>query len=1665
MLYYTPAVSKMKIHKKFGFKFLASLTFSLLSAGLFFSTHAYAASQSDVASCAANMRFVSVAEIDCTYIPTGTSTATTVKFYDVQPDDSDKFVGGGHAANYAWTKDMPFCDRGNTPGGGIDGGGRFYFQGISVYEMTQGQQDRSLFASDAGKSLTLRVVLGYTDPTTSKCVPYKGGGSVAQSAPDNTANVSVTGSKTQGISNLLKFGNSGQNISSLDNVSKGSLAGKSYNLTNYSNTNSSGERLIAYTGGGAGKPAYTPGSCQGEVILMSLSGSTTTANMYKITTGNNVDPSKYPDLVSFLLDPKLGATGCGVDSGAIGFNGAIGYGGFSLVGTPPTIAAINNAPKSGAGGGSATNSAGCSGVDIGTCSTELLNSPNGPDSSACVANSHTTLEWLICPLMTAISKMADQINGFVENMLNFDVEGTFPDCKDADDQNCGVNRAWSIIKNIVASLLVVIMLVMVISQAIGRGPFEAYTVKKILPRLVIAVILMQFSWVLTKYLITISNDLGIGIKQIMLAPFGGAGRLDLPSIMHHLNPAYPAATNWPVGLLMIGLLVAFKDFILPLVIFLAVAVGSALFVALATLVFRNIFIIMAVILSPIALLLWILPGQTFQGYWKKYLDNFTKILLLFPLVMATIYAGRIGAYLVGNTGWPSFINYIIVLIAYFGPMFYLPKTFKWGGSLLAGVNQAINTNKALGTAKKWGYGLAKDQAQDARGKRAYKYTDSEQKGARFNTYSKFGRGISKVPGLRRAFMDKNGKGRRLPLNETQRNMWGSGMVFQSQINKRKAARLGHDYKETTDSANEELTKRKEETARKPGEIAAMTIKRGPDGKFRFQAFAKDKTRRPSWAPGFAAAKRDLFSGDTRRAERAAQWFITHPEFGIHSNDMIPLDTKNQMWKDRQEFEKAEGMRAAFNADDMSKDDKNISETSRKDKKLLGEMADLDIKNRNGTITPAETARYDYLNYRMGLRVSNHLPYSDKEIHEMEKSLKFIKETDPRGAYYNDAVTGSKAEGGLPYARIQQLLPSQLKATSVHEVQQSMANMNYEDIPNVMGRLQENQGWKLLENDFDGMVAMAGVAIADPTSEEAAYFRRRRIDPNDMTRLVNAGFYNATDLRRYAGTDHSSYGRWASLDESALTAKAADDGKALTNLQWGYQDKDNLGGDTLLPGLSDFTIMTSGIIERQDPTLAQIMTSISQTPSKREQFLGWLSSSVPTTKDVGRMWRDRLKPGHAQFEPQILNSIRETLRTNHNLGLPASEGRPYTDRDIKVLEILPALRHYYPHFTPQHARMVYDQAIDPEGARRELNDHVDSDIPDDLIAAHPELQQYTTSSTNQQKIAAQAQVAIEALRTGRLNLSDIEEENRRLTEKAAAAIPTAPIPTPPPTAARPSTRLSGLTRAPIPDTPAARAAATQSIYERLSGVTGVTLPPTITAAIETAHTSFNDPRYARDPSRKVGFGNYNDEALIQKRRIIMNAVEATIPDKVFARKFAGEIIARGIAGEAGEATIVPEAPDSSEISIEHDDVTSSPTITAAATNISITQPTMAMPMVAPYVTPMSLSTPSAQPIIRELRTTTVEKSGSTPIVSAVPKNDSEVGTGSLHGQPSNTPTSGGLNLRGPQGEEFGFNIREAIRQSLKPVAEAARKGEKVDPSRAARNAENRINDVIDDMNKG
>lgn len=639
----------MKIHKIIGLGLVfatAVASFVIFSTG---KVSALSSDQTDILNCVKNLQFVNYAEIDCTFTPVGQTEPTTAKFIDPHPDDPDprcdlarQSGGCAHQMNFPETTGF-FCE-GEPSSGSIVPGTKFYESGITIQPNNGDIGSGPLKASDASKRVKLVVNVRYQG-NSSNCV-YPDGYD-----KDNLPNNTISEIATQHIADYLQFTAAG--ISSLDGVKDGVLADGNWSLTSYQEPGNTLAFVSNYAPNGIN-------GCSGDIIFTSAGSKQ--ATRYSLNNDNNLNTSEgNSDLINFLRDSTWGTPGCGQNAGQRNFFGTATT--FNIFGTPPS--GPNNANTPAAGGTA------------------------GP-SDACY-QSGWDLSWLFCPLINAAQTSANAMYGFVEKQLRFTIDQQSNSTTDSlGETHASVHSAWNNFRILVSGLVVILLLVMVISQAIGSGPFDAYTIKKMLPKLVIGVLLIQISWPVFSWVINIVDDIGVGLADIMYAPFGGANALDLKSVMAPFGTE-AVTFNW-VGILALGVFGIVAPFI---VLGLILTVLVAIFVGFLTLLFRKIIIILALIFAPVALIAWMIPGM--QSYWKLWWSNFIKALMMFPLIVAMIAGGRIFAKI--GSGQSDFVGFFIVLVGFFGPLFILPKTFKWGGTLMQTAGQGISSAGQKGLKK------------------------------------------------------------------------------------------------------------------------------------------------------------------------------------------------------------------------------------------------------------------------------------------------------------------------------------------------------------------------------------------------------------------------------------------------------------------------------------------------------------------------------------------------------------------------------------------------------------------------------------------------------------------------------------------------------------------------------------------------------------------------------------------------------------------------------------------------------------------------------------------------------------------------------------------------------------------------------------------------------
>jgi hypothetical protein len=109
------------------------------------------------------------------------------------------------------------------------------------------------------------------------------------------------------------------------------------------------------------------------------------------------------------------------------------------------------------------------------------------------------------------------------SQLDVDVQPIFDNTNKAGTPSSGYYQAWSQFRIIATSLLVIAGLVMIVSTALGFEILDAYTLRKTLPRLLVAIIGISLSWPLMRLAVDFFDTVGLDIRSLMYHPFENLG--------------------------------------------------------------------------------------------------------------------------------------------------------------------------------------------------------------------------------------------------------------------------------------------------------------------------------------------------------------------------------------------------------------------------------------------------------------------------------------------------------------------------------------------------------------------------------------------------------------------------------------------------------------------------------------------------------------------------------------------------------------------------------------------------------------------------------------------------------------------------------------------------------------------------------------------------------------------------------------------------------------------------------------------------------------------------------------------------------------------------------------------------------------------------------------
>ena len=322
-----------------------------------------------------------------------------------------------------------------------------------------------------------------------------------------------------------------------------------------------------------------------------------------------------------------------------------------------------------------------------TTSPENANSDNQNDLSC--SEQIGILSFIVCPTTGLLAKGIDALYSTIETFLVIKPI--------TSDNKSPIYIIWSYIRNVANILFIIFLLLIVYSQVTGLG-FSNYNIKKMLPKLIIAAILVNFSYLICQVLVDVSNIIGNALKSFLEGIATTAiqnqhpeAKLDEPLNIYDIFLAIAGGTSLTIlggvgiatAVAASGGLLSILFTLIPIVFagFIAVVVG------LITISLRQAVVILLTITSPIIFALYVLPNT--HKYYLKWKSIFAQMLVFFPAFSFLFGVSKVLGYLFIFSSETPF-GVIIGIAVQVLPIMFAVKMLSMSKSVLGDVNQALS---------------------------------------------------------------------------------------------------------------------------------------------------------------------------------------------------------------------------------------------------------------------------------------------------------------------------------------------------------------------------------------------------------------------------------------------------------------------------------------------------------------------------------------------------------------------------------------------------------------------------------------------------------------------------------------------------------------------------------------------------------------------------------------------------------------------------------------------------------------------------------------------------------------------------------------------------------------------------------------------------------------
>ena len=294
--------------------------------------------------------------------------------------------------------------------------------------------------------------------------------------------------------------------------------------------------------------------------------------------------------------------------------------------------------------------------------------------------------WLVCPTTGKLAEAVDWLYNQLEGILILNpvkIEDGSP-----------IYEIWKYMLGLTNVVFVIFFLIVIYSQITGWG-ISNYGIKRSLPKLIVMAIVVNLSFLICSIAVDASNIAGMGIRNLFQSIEDSVAQTS--NMNMHLGLGGILEALGGAGLAVGAAVIAFQTGAIWMLIPVVLGAIVAVVVGLITIAMRQAVVALLVMISPLAMVMAILPNT--EQWFNKWKQLFIQMLIFYPMFSLLFGASALAGFAIITSATDGFGLILGAAVQTF-PLFFAWSLMKMSGTFLETVNARLRgiAAKPLGAA-------------------------------------------------------------------------------------------------------------------------------------------------------------------------------------------------------------------------------------------------------------------------------------------------------------------------------------------------------------------------------------------------------------------------------------------------------------------------------------------------------------------------------------------------------------------------------------------------------------------------------------------------------------------------------------------------------------------------------------------------------------------------------------------------------------------------------------------------------------------------------------------------------------------------------------------------------------------------------------------------------